>query len=71
MYIHYTLETAAVIKAAILSACDSIISKESLLNDLDVGCGDGDAGSTLVQGCQGTSSTFIVSFTGLSMFHKY
>ncbi|XP_072032070.1 triokinase/FMN cyclase-like [Amphiura filiformis] len=44
------------IKAAILAACDALITSEELLNELDRGCGDGDCGTTMKRGAQGVSS---------------
>ncbi|XP_076183011.1 triokinase/FMN cyclase isoform X2 [Ptiloglossa arizonensis] len=35
------------LKQCLKSACESIIEKETLINDLDRGCGDGDCGTTL------------------------
>ncbi|XP_076484163.1 triokinase/FMN cyclase isoform X8 [Bombus vancouverensis nearcticus] len=42
-----TLELQNLLKQCLKSACESIIQKETHLNDLDRGCGDGDTGSTL------------------------
>lgn len=36
-----------ILKQCLKSACESLIEKESFINDLDRGCGDGDCGSTL------------------------
>ena len=38
-----------ILKQCLKSACESIIEKESFINDLDRGCGDGDCGSTLTR----------------------
>ena len=38
-----------ILKQCLQSACESIIEKESFINDLDRGCGDGDCGSTLTR----------------------
>ena len=46
-------ENANMMKSCIKSACEALIAQESHLNDLDVGCGDGDTGSTLATGCNG------------------
>ena len=46
-------ENANLMKSCIKSACEALIAQESHLNDLDVGCGDGDTGSTLATGCNG------------------
>ncbi|XP_053971250.1 triokinase/FMN cyclase-like isoform X1 [Hylaeus volcanicus] len=35
------------LKQCLKNACESIIEKETLINDLDRGCGDGDCGTTL------------------------
>ena len=41
------------IKNAILAACETMVTNEEHLNQLDTGCGDGDCGSTLRRGAQG------------------
>jgi len=43
---------AAVFKAAIVEACQDLISNTELLNDLDSEVGDGDCGSTLANGAR-------------------
>ena len=55
-------------KSCIKSACEALIAHESHLNDLDVGCGDGDTGSTLATGCDGR---FSGSISVLWLFSTY
>lgn len=43
----FTNEEENLFKACITSACQSLIEKESHINELDKGCGDADCGSTL------------------------
>lgn len=43
----FSNEEEILFKACITNACQSLIDKESCINDLDKGCGDADCGSTL------------------------
>ena len=52
-FLSFILENSALMKSCVTSACEALIAQESNLNDLDVGCGDGDTGSTLATGCNG------------------
>jgi len=42
------IESAAILKEDLLFVCEKLLSAEDLLNTLDTGCGDGDAGTTMV-----------------------
>lgn len=50
------------LKQCLQSGCKSLIEKETYINDLDRGCGDGDCGSTLKRLAIGTYQKYMRKF---------
>ena len=55
-----SVATTELLHLAIKGACLSLVESQSILNKLDTESGDGDCGTTMKTGAEGTRNTYIL-----------